>query len=74
LPVGASFPELPTSWRACSVHFPGVPFVVSVKDSPTKEEANMKYVMLLTRGAWQENGTPDEKAEVFGRIGDWFAK
>lgn len=34
----------------------------------------MKYVLLLTRGAWQEDGSDAERAEVFGRIGDWFAK
>ncbi len=33
----------------------------------------MKYVLLLTRGAWQD-GPVDEKGEVFGRIGEWFAK
>ncbi|WNM32919.1 YciI family protein [Streptomyces sp. Li-HN-5-11] len=34
----------------------------------------MKYVLLLTRGAWQEEGSDQERAEVFGRIGEWFAK
>ncbi|MCH5676871.1 YciI family protein [Streptomyces gilvus] len=34
----------------------------------------MKYVLLLTRGAWQEEGSEQERGEVFGRIGEWFAK
>lgn len=34
----------------------------------------MKYVLLLTRGAWQEEGTDDVRAEVFGRIVEWFTK
>jgi hypothetical protein len=34
----------------------------------------MKYVLLLTRGAWQENGSQAEQAEVFAGIGEWFAK
>lgn len=32
----------------------------------------MKYVLLLTRGAWQDQGSDQDKAEVFGRIGEWF--
>ena len=31
----------------------------------------MKYVLLLTRGAWQEEGTEAERAEVFGDIMQW---
>jgi hypothetical protein len=38
------------------------------------KEDNMKYVLLLTRGAWQEEGSEQDRAEVFGRIGEWFAK
>ena len=34
----------------------------------------MKYVLLLTQGAWQEEGTDDEKGEVYGRLGAWFEK
>jgi hypothetical protein len=34
----------------------------------------MKYVLLLTRGAWQENGSQAEQAEVFAGISEWFAK
>lgn len=34
----------------------------------------MKYVLLLTRGAWQENGTEAERARVFAGIGEWFGK
>jgi hypothetical protein len=32
----------------------------------------MKYVLLLTRGAWQESETEAEKAETFGGIMKWF--
>lgn len=32
----------------------------------------MKYVLLLTRGEWQESGTEAEQAEVFGGIMEWF--
>ncbi|MCX5063851.1 MULTISPECIES: YciI family protein [unclassified Streptomyces] len=34
----------------------------------------MKYVLLLTRGAWQEDGPEEERGEVFGRIGEWIGK
>jgi len=34
----------------------------------------MKYVLLLTRGAWQETGSETEQAEVFGGIMEWFAR
>lgn len=34
----------------------------------------MKYMMLLTRGAWQEGASQAERDEVFGRLGEWFAK
>jgi hypothetical protein len=34
----------------------------------------MKYVMLLTRGEWQDTFTPEERAEAFGPISDWFGK
>ena len=34
----------------------------------------MKYVLLLTRGAWQESGTEAEQAEVFGEIMGWLEK
>ncbi len=34
----------------------------------------MKYMLLLTRGAWQEGGSEQEKGEAFSRIGEWFAK
>jgi hypothetical protein len=32
----------------------------------------MKYVLLLTRGAWQDNGSEAEQAETFGGIMKWF--
>jgi len=34
----------------------------------------MKYVLLLTRGAWQETGTEAEQAEAFGGIMAWFER
>ena len=34
----------------------------------------MKYVLLLTRGAWQEESSEQERGEVYGRIMEWFAK
>jgi hypothetical protein len=34
----------------------------------------MKYVMLLTRGSWQEEGSDAERGEVFGRLMDWFSR
>jgi hypothetical protein len=32
----------------------------------------MKYILLLTRGAWQESGAEAEQAETFGGIMKWF--
>jgi hypothetical protein len=34
----------------------------------------MKYVLLLTRGAWQDDTTDEDRAAIFGQIGEWFAK
>jgi hypothetical protein len=34
----------------------------------------MKYVLLLTQGAWQEEGSEESKGEVYARIGGWFEK
>ncbi|MGW1910348.1 YciI family protein [Streptomyces sp. NPDC002076] len=34
----------------------------------------MKYVLLLTRGAWQEEGSDQERGEVYGRLMEWFNK
>lgn len=34
----------------------------------------MRYMLLLTRGAWQEDGSADEQGRVFADIGEWFAK
>lgn len=34
----------------------------------------MRYVLLLTRGEWQESGTAEDQQEVFAHIGEWFAK
>jgi hypothetical protein len=34
----------------------------------------MKYVLLLTRGAWQDTGSEAEQAEVFGGIMEWFGR
>jgi hypothetical protein len=34
----------------------------------------MKYLLLLTRGAWQEEGSAEECAEVFEGIVGWVTK
>jgi hypothetical protein len=34
----------------------------------------MKYVMLLTRGSWQEEASEEERAAVYGQLTAWFAK
>jgi len=34
----------------------------------------MKYMLLLTRGEWQESGSDQQRGEVFGQIGKWFDK
>ena len=33
----------------------------------------MKYMLLLTRGAWQDEAPEQEKARIFQPISDWFA-
>ena len=32
----------------------------------------MKYVLMLTRGAWQDDGTEAERGEIHGGIMKWF--
>ena len=34
----------------------------------------MKYMLLLTRGAWQDEGSEKERAEAFEHLGEWFAE
>jgi hypothetical protein len=34
----------------------------------------MKYMLLLTRGEWQENGPEAEREKVFANVGQWFAQ
>ena len=34
----------------------------------------MKYVLLLTRGAWQDEASDEDKAAILGQIGEWFGK
>lgn len=34
----------------------------------------MKYMLLLTRGAWQDEASEQEKVELFEPIGEWFGK
>lgn len=34
----------------------------------------MKYVLLLTRGAWQDTADEIEQEKVFGQIGAWFER
>lgn len=32
----------------------------------------MKYVLLFSRGAWQESETEEEQGKVFGELMGWF--
>ena len=34
----------------------------------------MKYIMLLTRGSWQENGSDDDKKKVFAEMTEWWTR
>lgn len=34
----------------------------------------MRYMLMLTRGQWQQDGDEAERAEVFARIGEWFGR
>ena len=34
----------------------------------------MKYVLLLTEGAWQVEGDEETKGKVYGQIFEWFQK
>ena len=34
----------------------------------------MKYMLLLTRGNWQETASDDEVAQVFGKLEPWFGE
>ena len=34
----------------------------------------MKYVLLITRGGWQDTAAPDDVASIMGEIGAWFGK
>lgn len=34
----------------------------------------MKYMLLLTRGAWQDTADEALKAKVYGEIGEWFGR
>ncbi len=34
----------------------------------------MKYMLLLTRGEWQENGPEEERQRVFGEIAEWWGR
>jgi len=36
--------------------------------------SDMKYMLLLTRGEWQESGSDQQQGEVFGQIGKWFER
>jgi hypothetical protein len=41
--------------------------------NPTEGDP-MKYMLLITQGAWQESGTEAEQAEVFQGIMGWFER
>jgi hypothetical protein len=34
----------------------------------------MKYMLLLTRGEWQESGPADNREKVFADIGEWWGR
>lgn len=34
----------------------------------------MKYMLLLTRGAWQDSWSEEERGKVFARIGEWWGE
>lgn len=34
----------------------------------------MRYVLLLTRGTWQETATEEERSAVYERLTEWFSK
>ncbi|HUZ76499.1 MAG TPA: YciI family protein [Chloroflexota bacterium] len=34
----------------------------------------MKFMVLLTRGEWQESGSQEERERVFGSIQEWWGK
>jgi hypothetical protein len=34
----------------------------------------MKYMFLLTRGSWQENGSDEEIGQVFAKLEPWFGE
>src|SRR5215472_14957934 len=36
--------------------------------------SDMKYMLLLTRGEWQESGSDQQRDAVFGQIGEWFQR
>lgn len=34
----------------------------------------MKFMLLFTRGEWQESGSEEEVARVYAQLGPWFEK
>jgi hypothetical protein len=32
----------------------------------------MKYVVMLTRGAWEESGSEEERHQAYATIGEWW--
>jgi hypothetical protein len=34
----------------------------------------MKYMLLITRGGWQDTASEQELGEIYGQIGAWFEK
>ncbi|MBJ7599077.1 MAG: hypothetical protein DLM67_14005 [Candidatus Nephthysia bennettiae] len=37
-------------------------------------EDEMKYMLLLTRGEWQEGGPEDDRETVFAQITEWWGR
>jgi hypothetical protein len=34
----------------------------------------MKYVLLITRGQWQDTAGPDEQGAIYDKIGQWWGQ
>jgi hypothetical protein len=34
----------------------------------------MKYILLLTRGEWQENGSEADREKIFAGIAEWWGR
>jgi hypothetical protein len=39
-----------------------------------QEEADMRYMVLLTRGEWEETAPQDEREKIYSAIGEWWTE